>query len=493
MVKKAFKAFLAVVVSFAVFSSAGLSVFAAEREVTPVVVISGMAAMPLTLDGENVWTPSPDRLFTLVKKILIPTVNLLLKRDFQKFYTDTAKAIEEFLYPLECDDDGNSICKVEHLDFSLSADNYSEYYEDDDLTNEMAIVHSYVDAIGGKNVYFFNYDWRMSPLDHADDLKDFIDNVRAETKSREVCLVACSMGGTVLLSYLEKYTAEGIKNCIFASTAFQGTSVAGELFQRKVSFDKEGLILRINQLGKKGAAQVIIPLITGMLDKLGIMDFAVDLANGLVLDQLNGIYKDLIEVTFGHMPGVWALVADEYYVQAKSVMLDPVKNEKLIEKTDQYHDNIQTKAEEIISGAENTGCEVYIISQYNRQGLPVSPFSTANNSDFLVDTVYSSGGAVVADLGKTLPSDYKQANTSCGHNHLSADKVVDASACMRPERTWFIKDMAHIDFPYGSDASELLIWLSTGDDQGFNIFSSEKFPQFMKFNANTGRLTAVIN
>ncbi len=489
MGKRALRAILAVVLSVSVLISIIPAAFAREPEVTPVVVISGMASMPLTLEGEKVWAPSANRIFTLVKKILVPTVELLISMDYGKFFNSTVKALSEFINPLECDDDGNSVYNVEHLEFPLSADNYREYYEDEKLTNEMAIVHSYADALGGKNVYFFNYDWRMSPLDHADDLKAFIDNVKAETGSSKVCLVACSMGGTVLLSYLEKYTADSVKNCVFASTAFQGTSVVGELFQKQVLFDADGLIERINQLGKNGVAQVIFPIVTGLLDKLGIMDFAVDLANGLVLDQLDAVYKNLIEVTFGHMPGIWALVADEYYAQAKSTLLDPVRNKRLIEKIDGYHDSVQVNAERIIAGAESLGCEVYIISQYGRQGLPVSPVSTSGNNDFLIDTVYSSGGAVAAGYGKTLPSGYKQANTACGHDHLSADRVVDASTCMRPERTWFIKDMAHIDFPYGSDASALLIWLSTG--RGLDVFSSEKFPQFMKFNANSGKLTAV--
>ncbi len=493
--RKAFKPVIAVILALTLSFCIAAPAFAEQScdcGNTPVIVISGMAAMPLYLNGEKVWSPSGNMIMKLVGKVLIPTICLLMDNDYDKFTTRIMPAAQEFFDPMACDDNGDSVHNVEYLEFPLSADNYTEYYDEDNGTNEMSVVHSYADAVGGDHVYFFNYDWRLDPLDHADALKIFIEKVKADTNHKEVSLVACSMGGTVMMSYLKKYTASGIKNCVLASTAFQGTAVVGEVFQRKIHVYADGLTLRINQLGKKGTAQLLYPMITEILNKTGIMDSVVDFVNKLMQAQLDDVYSEIIDETFGHMPGMWALVADDYYEDAKSIMLDPVKNAKLIERLDDYHYNVQAKAEDIISAAEALGCEVYIVSQYNMQGLPISEKSTSNNSDFLVDTIYGSGGAIAADYMKTLPSGYEQADNSCGHNHISADGVIDASTCMRPERTWFIKSMGHIDFPYESDAAALLIWLSSSDaENGCNVFTSAQYPQFTEFNANTNRLLII--
>lgn len=42
----------------------------------------------------------------------------------------------------------------------------------------------------------------------------------------------------------------------------------------------------------------------------------------------------------------------------------------------------------------------------------------------------------------TLGDDYVQAR-DVGHNCLSEDGIIDASTCMLPENTWFIKNYGH--------------------------------------------------
>ena len=159
----------------------------------------------------------------------------------------------------------------------------------------------------------------------------------------------------------------------------------------------------------------------------------------------------------------------------------------LIKTIDEYHYNVQSKAYDILKAAESD-TSIYITAQYNMQGLPVSETSTDSNNDFLIDVNYASGGAVCSKLGETLPDSYVQAK-NCGHDHLSADGQIDASTCMFPEQTWFIRDMAHVDYPVGESA-DFIIWLAASDQQ-LTVRDSEKYPQFMKYDSSENTLSPV--
>jgi hypothetical protein len=61
----------------------------------------------------------------------------------------------------------------------------------------------------------------------------------------------------------------------------------------------------------------------------------------------------------------------------------------------------------------------------------------------MLDTKYASLGATCATPGMPFLPFYKQKVTKCGHDHISADRLVDASTCLLPEQTWFAKNKIH--------------------------------------------------
>ncbi|MCR5781278.1 MAG: hypothetical protein K6G90_00940, partial [Clostridia bacterium] len=63
-----------------------------------------------------------------------------------------------------------------------------------------------------------------------------------------------------------------------------------------------------------------------------------------------------------------------------------------------------------------------------------------------------------------------------GHNHISADRVIDASACIFPDNTWFVK-FAHHKVNYEAFSLELVQNIFWTD--GFDVFTDPKFPQFV--------------
>lgn len=482
--KKSAKIIISVILCLTVALCSLIPAFAREPK-TAFVVVSGMNTFPLYRDGEKVFPTQAKTIMKLASKLALPLVGFLKDGDYDKLGDALFPAAAEAFDDLACSTDGSSKYDVTTDLFPLSAGNYPDAFMNE-VKDEGGVVKAGIDAFGADNTYFFNYDWRLDPLKHADELNKFIKNVKSETKCDRVALAAFSMGGTVTLSYLYKYGSADVDSVALCSTAFQGTSCMGSMFSGDLSIDAYGLIRRMAQLTRNDFLDELIMFLNEALEAYKI-NASIDGYINNVLTNLNErLYKELIIPVFGYMPGLWGLVDAENYEKAKEVMLadaDPA----LIKAIDEYHYSVQAKAYNILKAAEND-TTVYITAQYNMQGLPVSETSTNSNNDFLIDVNYASGGAICSRLDKTLPEGYTQAKAD-GHNHLSADRQIDASTCMFPEQTWFIRDMAHVDYNVG-ESTDFLIWLMRSEKQ-LTINDSELYPQFMKYNSKSNTLAPV--
>ena len=158
----------------------------------------------------------------------------------------------------------------------------------------------------------------------------------------------------------------------------------------------------------------------------------------------------------------------------------------MIRKIDAYHYGVQAKAKQILKKASASGCRIAVLANYGKYAIPLTK-SMRVSDDYLIDTALSSGGAVCANVGETLPDDYVQQRDR-RHNHLSPDRAIDASTCMFPEWTWFIRDMGHLDFPYGSQGMDFLLWL-IGMDKQYTVWTSDRYPQFMQYDVKSKTLT----
>lgn len=178
-------------------------------------------------------------------------------------------------------------------------------------------------------------------------------------------------------------------------------------------------------------------------------------------------------------------MTDDEYEQAKKMTFNESTSKKLISRLDEYHYNVQCKAGEILNKAKKDGVKIMIVAGYNKQRTPLVESYMAN-SDATVDTKYASVGATVADLNSTLPDGYVQKNEAGVHDHLSKDGVIDASTCLLPENTWFIKDMLHCKIHDGHKA--MYNWFFYSESQP-DVWSNEKYPQFLQNDVNAKTLT----
>lgn len=475
-------------------ASAAFAVYGCVCGTSPLIVVSGMAAWPLVQDKgteneKQVFAPDTESILKLVEKIAGPLALFAINKDYNKLGDSLIPAVKELLEPLACNADGSSKYNITTNIYPESMENYPEFANNTEFTaNEPAVVREAVEKIGADHVYYFNYDWRLDPMDHAKELRKYVEKAKAETGHDKVNLAGASMGGTIIASYLAMYGSDDIDNFTMLSSAFTGTSIVGNLYNGRLEINKDGLVRILKEVVGVEAVNILFDA----LDKAGVFDILVNFADSLFANLQDRIYDEVFQDTFITMPGIWDLIALEDYEDAKAYLLDPRTDANLIARVDNYHYNVQAKLPELLEEAMENGVKVNVVSHYNMQGVPITPSYNEQN-DNVIDTKYTSGYAVCAYLDETLPADYKQQNTVCQdatHNHISADRIIDASTCLLPEQTWFLKNQKHVGYMYHTELMDFILMLCLGDIQ-YTVDNTQQYSQFMEVNPKTGELSII--
>lgn len=475
-------------------ASAAFAVYGCNCGTSPLIVVSGMAAWPLVQDEgteneKQVFAPDTESILKLVGEIAGPLALFAVNKDYNKLGDSLIPAVKELLEPLACNADGSSKYNITTNIYPESMENYPEFANNTEFTaNEPAVVREAVEKIGADHVYYFNYDWRLDPMDHAKELRKYVEKAKAETGHDKVNLAGASMGGTIIASYLAMYGSDDIDNFTMLSSAFTGTSIVGNLYNGRLEINKDGLVRILKEVVGVEAVNILFDA----LDKAGVFDILVNFADSLFANLQDRIYDEVFQDTFITMPGIWDLIALEDYEDAKAYLLDPRTDANLIARVDNYHYNVQAKLPELLEEAMENGVKVNVVSHYNMQGVPITPSYNEQN-DNVIDTKYTSGYAVCAYLDETLPADYRQQNTVCqdaSHNHISADRIIDASTCLLPEQTWFLKNQKHVGYMYHTELMDFILMLCLGDTQ-YTVDNTQQYSQFMEVNPKTGELSII--
>ena len=455
----------------------------------PLIVISGFGTVPLylnadTSDAERVFFPSAKRILKNAVQLMPPYFRLKRDGNYDRFADKMDPLVFDIFSQSAMDASGNPLQNVSVRTFPLTADHYMDFFKKQPK-DEQALVRGAIDVLGAENTYFFSYDWRLDPLEHADSLQDYIRNVQSQSGKQKVILAACSMGGVVAMAYLSKYGTRDVQTLILDNTAFQGITMVGEMFCKDYAVDKDLTIeyaLQFTQMPEQ-----LKSFIRTAVSRSRAADRLVDFAGTLLDKTKDQTSAEVLYPLFANMPGMWSFVNAQDYERAKQTALDSHKNSELIRKIDAYHYGVQARAKQILQKAVNQGCRIAITANYGKYAIPLTK-SMRVCDDYLIDTALASGGAVCADVQQTLPENYVQ-KCDRKHNHISPDRVIDASTCMFPELTWFVRDMGHLDYPYRSEGMDFLMWLIRMDTQ-YTIRTSARYPQFMKYDVKNKTLTA---
>ncbi len=457
--KKAVSVFLAVLLTFSV-SAASFSSYATDKcgcSHTPIVYVTGFAmtdlvANPGTEEEYNVFMPETSAIVSAVARLIVPTVMLRITGDYEGFAGSLSKILNDTMKDVACDDNGDPL--NETVDVKFRVDPTSEHgYRCDNR---------------------FNYDWREDVFEIAAELNEYIEKTKELTRHDKVVLKGESMGGAVIMTYLKQYGYGSVDTVIMQSSAFNGINLVGGLFTGDLNIKTKSVM---NYIGN---------FIEGSDPVTAFYRCIFYALSGLLLSPVCGeldtvftrgkdvLYEDCLRDLFGNLTGIWTFVPNEYYEQAKEYMLDEVENATLIKKLDAYHYGVMDSTKEILDEAMNHGMKLVIISNYGKAAVPVLK-KDAYQSDFLIDTARTSLGATCADFGAMLPEGYTQ-GVADGHNHISCDNAIDASTCIYPEYTWFIKDMMHTWYTPGY--YDFTWWLAQHGSQP-TVNESDDFPQFL--------------
>ena len=421
---------------------------------------------PDTEDERELYRPTAEMIIGIVADVLPAAICLAVTKDYDKFADRVCASLNGAMGALALDGDGNS------------AENVAVKPEiPDDPTH------------GPDSDYYFHYDWRLDPVEIAAQLDDFVQYIKELTGHDKVNFRASSMGGVVTMAYFNEYGYDDVDACIFQCCPILGTSLAGDLLTGKIAFSASALLdLGVGAYPPVDIESIMLDTLFYVLYYSGIIDSAMGLGTSLVDKLKDKLYSDFLTPVFGTVLGLWSFVPDESYELAKQMNLDPDTQAGLINKADYYHYQVQCRADEILRSAVNSGVRVMIVAGYNTQATPIIE-SMDDDTDSTVDTRFASAGATVADRKSTLPEGYTQA-VDCGHNHISPDNRIDASTCILPENTWFIKDMLHSNSHDGIRA--MYNWF-TYSDEYYNVWSDPRYTQFLQNDKPNKRIIAMGN
>lgn len=448
---------------------------------TPLVVVSGMGSLPLIKDRGlsseiQAWPPVVDK-NALIAAAVAGTAAAAVSGNPGKLLDFVLPAVKKIVEPAACDADGNSKYDVGFRTFPSSMADYPDFVAEAG-SSERGMMRGACDVLGSSHVYFFKYDWRLDPIDNAEDLHALIQTAVWETGHQQVDLGVASSGGNVTLAYFQKYGGASVENCVFASSVFGGSLMAGDLFSKRIAIDKDYLVTYLrSQTDASRESGSFETLALDLADGLGLLNIPVGFANRLIGRLIPRVFDEVLKDTFCAYPGLWALIRDEDYETAKAGLLDRTVNANLIRRIDAFHYNIRENRKPILDAVMEQGVRVAFCSHYNSYTAPFFP-SSSQHSDDTVESVCTSAEAYFAPLGSTLPKGYEQKKRLDGKNYLSPDNIVDASASMFPDKVWFFKNVGHVGCAYGSEHNAFVLWLLWYDGQP-TVWSDAAHPQFM--------------
>ena len=339
----------------------------------------------------------------------------------------------------------------------------------------------------------FFYDWRIDPYATADQLHEYIEAVLAATGETEVALLGRCLGDCITAAYMEKYDGEYVTDYISYASALNGAEFCSKAFCGDLYIDADGVERFVYdlELATDSNMNEFIQAFVTVLNKTYGLDFLAWSINNVYPDIYLKIVPRLLRDMYGNFPAYWAMVSDEDYEKAKETVFYGVDKEQyatFIDVIDNYHYNVQVKAPEMFREFSENGINVTNVTKYGYQTLPVIKDADVLGEDFCTVTK-ASFGATTATIDTVLSDDYIAAAQANGTDrYISPDKQIDASTCVSPDTTWFVKNLKHQTFP--TVINPLFNYIINAENP--NVFDNEDFPQYLVYNQQTDTLSPMV-
>ncbi len=390
--------------------------------------------------------------------------------------------------------------------------------------NIKALAEKSGGAASAKDIYVFNYDWRLDPVANAGDLREFIDLVTSKPDIERVALISGGTGGNVVNSYLYTYrehAKENLLSCIFLDSTATGNSFVGAVMsgdvvsgKKKVNKDEDDDIFSAvkdvyesitgDDVGNAIARYIEQDpggIVTSMISRyigeknyaelwatIGLVIFSKIMADQNLFRKVGSGYKKIISASSGilydealrdnmkYVPGFWALVPEEDYEDAVELMFgsESEMTTELRNKIYAYRD-VLAATEDTLMNAQADGINTCVVAGYGMQMLPITG-RIDEQSDGFTATRYAGMGVRTGDIDGKIS--VAQKCTNGNHNHMEPQKCCDAATCYLPDQTWFICNHKNMD--YGSEtAAKFILWLALSKNQR-SVIQNEMYPQYLR-------------
>ncbi len=427
----------------------------------------------LDADGNKVTSfPAYIKLPELIKELALPLVfSLIAQRDIGLSQA-AAKAIDSAFGINKCDKTAHLINNVETERYLYPVSECKDFEREEIYSHVPFNKYEHDQPLD--HFYYFTYNSFGNHIDITKELYDYINMVKEQTGHDKVTLIPLSQGGTVMSALLEYYPdiTDSIHKVIYVVPAIDGSTIIGDVFNGRVTFTNPEYLLN------------------GFLGNSGLMDSEtaamIEVIARILPDEVLGaVLQSAVDVLVGDImtmsTGMWALCpSGDYPTAAEKYLSD---RPEIKEQTDKYY-RAQLNAHKNIQNMVDKGIQVFCFAEYDVNMINVGESWDSQNADYIIQLDSTSMGAYAAKVGETLPEDYVQQNTVCKdptHNHISPDRVVDASTGLLPDTTFYFDGQKHERTANNDVILKLALELITSDDIK-DVYSSPDFPQF-----NVGR------
>ena len=425
--------------------------------ICPRIYIHGLMAVPIQRDkndknSEVIFPPSTEKILSAVTGAL-PKLGLSLASGGLKGFGDEAcRVANELMSEAYLDQNGNV------------KDNSGVYFE-----------YPEASSIKKDSKLSFDYDWRVDPVETAAQLNDFVDYVLRCSGAQKVNLSAHSLGGVILITYISIYGYEKVHGACFNSSAVFGESYTGDLMKGEMSFSGDAFDYFLHYLIDETEYQYLLSAVTDAASKLGVFSAAAFASNELLDAVKESLFNQVMLPLFCHWLTIWAMVPDEDIEEGVENVFGSIAKDQdyseLIGKIERYNTLVRSGKKETLAKL-NENANVYVIARYGYPSIPITP-SYSKLTDGTIDVKYASFGAVTSLYKESLSEEYL---ADADPEYISPDKSVDASKCMFPEQTWFIRSFKHYSMP-DSVVSFTDLLLEQAEQASVDTF--EKYPRFL--------------
>lgn len=476
---------LAMIASVTVFSASATKKYTdcnGECEHYPAIIVPGLGQSNtwvvddngdyiLDDEGNKISSfPAYIQLDKLIGRILVPALLSLVTQKDIGLTEAAADAIRICFGINTCDENAKTSPNVVTERYPYPASEYQDF-EAEEVFGHVPF-NLYETKQPFDHMYYFAYNSFGNHIDIVNELYDYIQMVKEQTGHDKVTLIPLSQGASVTSALLD-YKPEvydDIHKVIFVVPAIDGSTIIGDVFNGRISFlNKEYLYNGfLGELGllDKGTAALIEMLLRILPDEI-------------ITSVLDAAVTTLVEEVMTTSTGMWALCPSGDYPTAAEKHLSSPEKASIKAQTDKYY-QAQLHAHDNIQKLVDNGVQVFCFVEYNIPMINVGETWNSQNADYIIQTDSTSMGAHFANVGETLPEDYVQQNTHCSdptHNHISPDRVVDASAGLLPDTTFYFEGQRH-DLTARNDVILKLALNLIECDDTKNVYSDPRFPQF---------------